>query len=190
MNILCLLGSPRPDGNSAAIARRFLKTAEKLGAKARVFELNNLNYTGCQACWACKTNLDRCILEDDLKEVLESLWAADVLVLATPVYFGDVSAQMKAFIDRTFCYFVPDYAKNPNRSRLAPGKKLVFIIAQGHPDETRFAGIFSRYEYFFKWHGFEDTYLIRACGIYHPGDAKKRKDIMKLAEDTANKIFS
>ena len=58
MRIICLLGSPRVKGNSAALAKRFCETAEKLGAKIQTFELNKLNYRDCQACMACKTKLD------------------------------------------------------------------------------------------------------------------------------------
>lgn len=62
MKIVCLLGSPRNDGNSATIAKRFCETAEKLGSQVQTFALNKLTYKGCQACKGCKTKSDRCIL--------------------------------------------------------------------------------------------------------------------------------
>ncbi|HEX9022985.1 MAG TPA: flavodoxin family protein [Geobacteraceae bacterium] len=165
MKIVFLLGSPRPEGNSSTIAGRLEATAAALGARTRMFKLNRLNYRGCQGCYACKKKLDRCILEDDLTEVLAQVAEADAVVLATPVYYGDVSGQLKCFIDRTFSYLVPDYITNPSPSRLAPGKKLVFIITQGQPDEALFSDIFPRYTNFMKWYGFAETRLIRACGI-------------------------
>ncbi|MGD9505996.1 MAG: flavodoxin family protein [Syntrophobacteraceae bacterium] len=55
MKIICLLGSPRKNGNSAAIAERFCETAKKSGAEVQTFALNELNFRGCQACMACKT---------------------------------------------------------------------------------------------------------------------------------------
>ena len=184
---MCLLGSPREKGNSAAIANRFCYTAEKLGAEVQTFALNKLEYRGCQGCMACKTKLDRCVLEDDLTEVLEAVRETDVLVLATPVYFWDVTSQLKAFLDRTYSYLVPDFMTNPNRSRLPSGKKLVFIQVQGHPDESMFNNVFPKFDYFFKGYGFSATHLIRACGVREPG-MKHAKDVMKLAEETAEKI--
>jgi multimeric flavodoxin WrbA len=89
MNIVCLLGSPRPKGNSAAIAGRFVETAETLGAEVRTFALNKLNYQGCQACMTCKTKLDKCVLKDDLADVLDAVHEADVLVMATAIYFRE-----------------------------------------------------------------------------------------------------
>ena len=186
MKIVCLSGSPRPDGNSARIAARFCDTAGKLGAVVKTFALNKLHYRGCQGCMACKAKLDRCILEDDLTQVLEAVRNADVLVIASPVYYGDLSSQTKAFIDRTYSYFVPDFHTNPKPCRLAPGKKLVFILTQGQPDESRYSDIYSRYEYFFvKRYSFSEGHLIRVCGMLDKDDIEARQDVFTLAEKTA-----
>ena len=182
MKVVCLLGSPRPEGNSATIARRVMKTAEGLGAETCVFELNKLTFRGCQACYACKTTLDHCILNDGLTEVLQAVKDADIIVYASPVYYGEITAQLKGFMDRTFSYLVPDYAINPQPSRLAPGKKLLFILTQGHPDTGKFANIFPRYDYFFKWNGFAETRLIRACGVGAQGVVNVPEDVLQEAE--------
>ncbi len=188
MKIVSLLGSPRKNSNSSIIAERFCTTAQRLGAEVQTFTLNDLNFRGCQACMACKTKLDKCALEDDLTEVLEAVRETDALVLASPVYFWDVSAQMKAFLDRTFSYLVPNFQDAPRPSRLEPGKKMVLILAQTNPDPDSFTDIFPRFDYFFKAYGFTETHLIRALGVPAPGDVKTREDVMKLAETTAEKI--
>lgn len=188
MKIVALLGSPRPNGNSAMIAKHFCDLADSLGAEVKAFTLNNLEYRGCQGCMMCKTKLDKCVLEDDLAEVLSAVRDAEILLLASPVYYGDVSSQLKAFIDRTFCYLTPDYTTNPNPCRLPPGKKLVFALAQGNPDEDRFADVFPRYDYFFKWYGFSESHLLRACGVREPGEVGNRSDVMELAEGLAKKL--
>ena len=189
MKVICLLGSPRSKGNSTAMAKKFCETAESFGADVTTFALNELNYRGCQACMICKTELDKCVLEDDLTEILDRLHDAEILVMATPVYYGDVSSQLKGFIDRTYSYLVPDYGTNPNPCRLSPGKKLVFIQAQGHPDESQFADVFPRYDFFFKWYGFSDSHLIRACGVFSEGDVDSREDVMKVAEEAAKRVM-
>jgi multimeric flavodoxin WrbA len=188
--IVCVLGSPRLQGNSAAIAKRFCEEAEKLGASVETFVLNKLSYRGCQGCMACKTKLDRCVLKDDLTQVLDAVREADVLVMASPVYYGDVSSQLKAFIDRTFSYLVPDFATNPNPSRLKPGKKLVFVLAQAQPDEKLFSDIYPRYESFFKWYGFDGSHLIRCAGVQAPGEAEKRADVMAQAAEVARALLA
>ena len=189
MKIVSLLGSPRSNSNSSAIANHFLKTAAALGAETRAFELNRLSYRGCQGCYACKKTHDICALKDDLTEVLAAVADADLVLLASPVYFGDITSQLKGFMDRTFSYLVPDYRTNPQPSRLAP-KKLVFVLTQGNPDEALFADIFPRFAAFLKWEGFTDAKLLRACGI-GPGsvDAAPEQSL-RLAEDTARQLLA
>ena len=188
MKIVCVLGSPRPKGNSFLMADRFCRTAEAAGAESQTFALNKLQYRGCQACMTCKTKLDRCVLKDDLAHVLDAIRDADILVMASPIYYGDVSSQMKGFIDRTFSYLVPDYDTNPQSSRLRPGKKLVIILAQGDPEGELYAGVFPRYASFFKWYGFNESYLIHACGVFGPGEVEGREEVMNQTAELARKL--
>ena len=190
MKIICLLGSPRPKGNSATVANHFCETAEKLGSQVQTFALNKLSFRGCQGCMTCKTKLDRCVLEDDLTQVLDAIHEADVLVMATPTYFAEISSQLKTFMDRTYSYLASDYLSNPRPSRLPPGKKLVFIQTQGQPEENMFTDVFQRYEGIFKWYGFGDTHLIRSCGVRQVDDPSSQEEAFKLAEETAEKLVS
>ena len=188
MKIVSLLGSPRPGGTSATIANHFTKTAESLGAQIRTFELNRLSYRGCQACYACKTGLDRCVLTDDLSGVLAAVQEADVVVLASPVYYGDITSQLKGFIDRTFSYLVPDYHSNPQPSRLGQ-KKLIIVLTQGNPDRATFSDVFPRYEMFLKWQGFTDVRLVRACGV-GPGRDEVPEAVLLEAEETVRQLLA
>jgi multimeric flavodoxin WrbA len=187
MKIVCLLASPRPKGNSTTIANRFLEKAQHLGGEIQRFSLNKLYYRGCQGCMVCKTKIDKCVLEDDLSVVLEAVRGADTLVIASPVYWYDINAQLKAFIDRTFSYLVPDYRTNPKHSRLKQGKKLVFILAQGA--ENPF-DIYPKYKSIFEYLGFEANALIHASGVRDIGDVNSRDDILAAADKSAEKIFS
>jgi multimeric flavodoxin WrbA len=190
MNITCLLGSPRTKGNSATIAHHFLETAENLGARVRTYTLNTMKFRGCQACMSCKTKLDHCAVIDDLTQVLDEIRGTDLLVLATPVYFHEISSQMKAFVDRTYSYFVPDFITSPVPSRLSSDKRLVFIQTQGQPDANMFDDIFPRYGGIFQRLGFPKQYLIRGCGLRDQNDILKRADILKEAEDLAGQILN
>lgn len=188
MKIVSVLGSPRQKANSSIIAEHFCSTAQELGAETRTFTLNDLNFRACQGCYACKKKLDRCVLEDDLTEVLDAVRETNILVLASPVYYWDVSAQMKAFLDRTFSFLVPDFMTNPRKSRLEPGKKLVLILAQNNPDKNSFPDIFTKFDYFFRAYGFTDTRLVRAFGVGSPGAVESHKDVLELAEKTAKDL--
>lgn len=187
MKVVAVLGSPRPNGNSATLARHFCETAEKLGAEVQTFALQELDYRGCIACMGCKTTSVKCVVEDDLTQVLDAVAETDVLVLATAVYYSDVTSQLKAFIDRTFSYLVPDFFTNPNPSRLSPGKALVFVQTQAF-DENQHTDVFVRYGGAFKAMGFGDGHLIRGCGLGGSGEAAGREELLKLVEETAQKV--
>ena len=135
MKIVAVLGSPRPQGNSSTLARAFLKAAGERGAEITEDPLNQMDFKGCQGCGGCKTKSQTCILEDDLTPVLQAVRDADLLVLASPVYFGDLSGQLKCFFDRTFSYINPDFS-----CRMPPGRlRLDMVLTQANPDPDEFA---------------------------------------------------
>lgn len=138
---------------------------------------------------ACKKTSEKCVVNDDLTAVLDAVQSADVVVLASPIYFGELTGQMKSFIDRTYSYLTPEFMQpDKKRSRLTPGKQLVFVLTQGQPDEKFFAEIFPRYSMFLKGYGFSQMHLIRACGVREPDAASKRQDVLKQVDEIAAKI--
>lgn len=190
MKVVTLLGSPRTNGNTATLAKAFNETAKMSGADVETFILNKFELKGCQACDACKTKSDQCVLEDDLAQVLEAVKNTDVLVLATPIYFADITAQLKMFIDRCYSYLEP-FETVPEASRLKPGKKMVLITAQNRTDDL-FAEVCAKYRMIFEFLGFKQSYLIRGCELMGVNDLKKknRDDLVELARETANKIIN
>lgn len=188
MKVLCILASPRKKGNSATIARRFLNVAEDRGATIETYILNELDYRACQACYACKTMLEHCALKDDLTPVLKALGECDLVVVATPVYFSDICAQAKAFIDRTFSFVNPDFKNRPDPTRFVPGKKMLWIITQEDSDEHH-NDIFQRYGALFKAYAGFDTHVIRAANVEAPGDVMNRQEIMATAQEMAQMLI-
>lgn len=189
MKIINVLGSPRTTGNSAAIAHALLEILQKHSNQVRTFELNKLTYQGCQGCMACKTNSGQCVTKDDLSGVLEEVSTSDVVVIASPVYFGEITAQTKGLIDRFYSYYTPDYRTNPNPSRLAPGKKLVLILSQGNPDEEAFAELIPRYSRILNRLGFNEIYPIRGLGMGPASNAGINETLRQLINDTALQIM-
>ncbi len=183
MKIVAVQGSPRPQGNSGTLARAFLDEARSRGAEITEYLLNKLDYRGCQGCLACKTEAEACILEDDAQDILEAIIGADILLLASPVYFGDLSGQLKCFFDRTYSYLNPDFS-----SRVPPGKKAVVVLTQANPDPDQFNDIFPRYERWLKLYGFDPVHLLRATDVRNPGDIQRQPAIMKQAVNLAREM--
>ena len=183
MKIVAVLGSPRPRGNSSTLARAFLQAAGERGAEITEYLLNDMDYQGCQGCGACKTKSEICVLEDDLAPVLQAIRDADLLVLASPVYFGDLSGQLKCCFDRTYSFFNPDFS-----SRVPPGKQAVMVLAQANPEETEFADIFPRYRRWLEMYGFDPIRLLRVTGVREPGEVASQTAALDAAAALAREL--
>lgn len=189
MNVVAILGSPRRQGNSSGLADACTTLIAEKGHNITTYNLNNLNYKGCQACDGCKTRSETCILKDGLSPVLEDAKIADIIVLATPVYWGEVSSQMKGFIDRTYSYLTPEFITGPKRHRLSAGKKLIFITTQGG-DEAMYDDIFPRYNSFFQQlEMFSDTKLIRGCDLSKVDDYRSQPALLTKMRETVEALL-
>ncbi len=108
--ILVLAGSPRKGGNSDILCDEFIRGAEESGNTARKLYVQELKIGPCRACYGCRKT-GSCVRKDDMAGLLERMIEADVIVLATPVYFYSMDGQMKVMIDRT----LPRYTQIKNK---------------------------------------------------------------------------
>lgn len=99
--VLILSGSPRKNGNSDILCDEFARGAVESGHRVEKIRVAAKEIHPCIACYHCRDNGGECVFKDDMSEVLQKMIDADVLVLASPVYFYSVDAQLKAVIDRT-----------------------------------------------------------------------------------------
>lgn len=99
--ILAIVSSPRQGGNSELLVDEFIAGAKESGHTTAKVALREKKIAPCLACEACLNNGGICVQKDDMKEIIEQIIAADVIVLSTPVYYYSISAQLKIMIDRT-----------------------------------------------------------------------------------------
>lgn len=100
--ILGICGSPHREGNTAYALRYALRIVEELGVTTRYISLRDLDIEFCDGCFACRSGC--CVYDDDMAQVYDALRACDGLILASPVYMGMVTGQMKVFFDRTVLF--------------------------------------------------------------------------------------
>ena len=98
--VLIISASPRKGGNSDILCDRFMQGAEEAGNTVEKVSLRDLKIGYCMACYGCR-GTKKCVQKDDMEELLSKMIEADVLVLATPVYFYSMDGQLKTMIDRT-----------------------------------------------------------------------------------------
>lgn len=99
--VLILSGSPRKDGNSDLLCNEFARGAREAGNQVEILRVAEKKVAPCIACYHCRDNGGECVFHDDEAEILQKMIDSDVLVLASPVYFYSIDAQLKAVIDRT-----------------------------------------------------------------------------------------
>ena len=100
-NVLILSGSPRKGGNSDLLCDEFMRGAKEAGNNVTKINVASKKIAPCHACYFCREHGGECAYKDDMAEILQAMIDADVLVLASPVYFYSIDAQLKAVIDRT-----------------------------------------------------------------------------------------
>lgn len=115
--IVILSGSPRKGGNSELLCDQFMRGATETGNQVEKIFVCDKSINYCTACDACQGNGGICVQKDDMAEILDNMISADVIVMATPVYFYTMNGQMKTLIDRTYA----SYTKISN-------KEIYFIM--------------------------------------------------------------
>ncbi len=116
--VLILSASPRKGGNSDLLCDQFVLGAKEAGHDAEKISLREKRINHCVACGACQNNGGTCVQKDDMAEVLDKMLSADVIVMATPVYFYSMNGQLKTLIDRTYARYTK-----------ISGKEMYFIMA-------------------------------------------------------------
>ena len=106
--VLILSTSPRRNSNSEALAQAFARGAAEGGNEVELVAMREKELRFCRGCFACQKT-GKCVLRDDMGEIVPKMEQADVLVFATPIYYYEMSGQMKTLLDRGNPLFVSDY---------------------------------------------------------------------------------
>jgi len=163
-SVLILSSSPRRGGNSDLLCDQFLKGAREAGNKAEKIFLKDKKINCCTGCSACG-DTGRCVQKDDMAEILEKMLAADVIVMATPVYFYTMAAQMKTLIDRT----VPVYTQ-------ISGKDFYFIVTAADTNKQEMERTLEGFRGFtYCLDGANEKGVVYGTGAWQIGDIKKSK---------------
>jgi len=196
MNVLAINGSPRKKWNTATLLERVLAGAAAKGATTELVHLYDLDYKGCRSCFECKRiggkNYGRCAVKDGLTPVLDRAFAADALILGTPIYFGAETGEFRSCLERLvfpFATYTPGYASIfPRKIRTA----LVYTMNVREQDIQAYsydkaisrmritlARVFGRCELFFATDTYQfDDYSKYLSTVWDAAaKAKRREDV-------------
>ena len=169
MNILILQGSPRANGNTAWMAEEYRKAAEAAGHMVTLVDVAHKKIAGCMACEYChgKGN-GACVQKDDMQELYPFLAEAEVLVLASPIYYFTMSAQIQAPIQRIYCMNKPGKLK-----------KMALLASSYSPNV--YDGAIGEYRGILNYWGVEDTGVVTSKNDEQKTDATRAK-ILQIVE--------
>ncbi|WP_378954268.1 flavodoxin family protein [Pelosinus sp. sgz500959] len=184
MNVLAIIGSPRKNGNTAAIVNAVCRGAVAVGHEVEIINVNDLTIHDCVGCNACKTGkIEYCVLNDDMQKLYPKIVTADCLVVGTPVYVGQMTGKMKNFFDRWYAFLDENH-----QLRHFPGEKYITVTSSGGPAEA----FQSLTDYFNYWLGdFFQMKLVKnivAGTLQAVDDINKQPEILQLAEKTGREL--
>ena len=105
MKILGIVGSKRKNGNTSALVMSALESAQGYGVETELIFLGDYSIKGCTGCEGCRDTY-KCVINDDMQKIYPLLMESDAIILGSPTYFYNVTADVKAFIDRCYCFEV------------------------------------------------------------------------------------
>jgi len=186
MKIIGFIASPRKVGNTAWIVNKILEGAKEKEAETQVWYSSELDIKPCQGCLGCVQN-DKCIINDDMQKLYEALEQADALVLGSPVYMGQMSAQAKIFTDRLFAQMTPRFS--PKFKEKNAGKKLVLAFTQGNPDPGFFQPYYDYTKHIFQLLEFDVQDVFVVAGTRNE-PAHEKKDLHTITKYIGSSLVS
>jgi multimeric flavodoxin WrbA len=166
MKILILNGSPRPNGNTKAMIDAFKEGAASKGHEVTEVDAASLNIHGCRACEYCHTKGGgKCVQQDDMQKIYPLLRQADVLVLASPIYYHGFSGQLKCVIDRFYAVGAPGELKL---------RKIAMLLSSG-ADHVYEGACYSFQKNFIEFLGLENAGILTAHGSENKSAAKLKE---------------
>lgn len=156
MKIIALQGSPNIDGSTAILVEEFARGAREAGHAVERVDVARLDVRPCTGCVACGYE-GPCVQRDGMSAVRSSLLAADMIVLATPLYYYGMSAQLKTVVDR-FCSF--------NASLTARHLKSALLAVAWNADDWTFEALAAHYRTLVRYLQMDDCGMVlgRGCG--------------------------
>ena len=159
MNIVILQGSPNRDGSTAILCEEFARGARQAGHDVERIDVAQADVHPCTGCVACGYGARPCVQRDGMAAILDKILAADVLALATPLYYYGMSAQLKAVIDR-FC--------SENSAITARRLKAALLTVAWNADDWTFEALEAHYKTIVRYLNMTDCGMVLGYGCGTP----------------------
>jgi multimeric flavodoxin WrbA len=181
--VLVLLGSPRKKGNSAILAGMIAKGARSAGATVETVFLHGLDIRPCTGCLKCQRPGARgCVIKDDMQSLYKAMHEAHAWVIASPVYWFTMSAQVKAWMDRSLAFTT--YAKDA-----FTGKQIAVAMSYGGDDpfDSGCVNALRTFQDAFSYVGSELVGMVYGSAM-EAGEIRANETLMQSAEALGKRL--
>lgn len=186
-HILVISGSPKKNGNTALLIKWLAQGIQSVQSSVEIIRAADLKHkvVGCNSCRACqKTETYRCVIKDEVSDCVARFLEADVIVMASPLYFYGVSSQLKAVMDRMFSLYKWNNEANTMQTPLK-GKTFVFL-GSGYED-VGFDVFEKPFQLTAEYTGMKyDSLVVKNAGV--SGNIIKQPGVEKKAFEFGKKI--
>ena len=190
VRILGLFGSPRRGGNTDILLEEVLKGAETEGASVERLYLSDFSITPCLECHGCD-DTGTCVISDDMEKIYPKLLEADIIILASPIFFYGVTAWAKSVIDRTQPFWIRKYRlKDPSLGKEGRKRKGFFISVGATRGKNLFEGAALTAKYFFDVINADYSGELLFKGIESEGEILTHPEILKQAFQAGKRLAS
>lgn len=173
--IVILNGSPRKTGNTSELVKAFTEGAESVGHEVVTFHLDSMNIHGCKGCFGGDNSKEcPCVQKDDMALIYPAVKAADVVVLASPLYYWNLSGQLRTAIDRLFALEEGD----GNLLRGNGKASVLLMAAEGHG----FEDVVLYYDHLMEHLRWKNLGSVLSGGNMDIGDIKGKKELSEAYE--------
>ena len=184
VKVLAFMGSPRKKGNVDTILDEIIKGVNDNNVEVKKYYLNDMNIKGCQGCLYCR-KVPTCAFKDDMIDIYEDIKSAEYIIIGSPVYICQVSAQTKLLLDRL--YPLTEINKSKHIPRFGQ-KKLIIVYTQAAPISFLFKKYFKYTAKHLKGMGLNHYKTIVVTKAFERNSTKKNFKVLKKAYKLGMKI--
>ncbi len=184
MKVLGIMGSPRIKSNTDLLLEEALKGAQSQQAEVEKLVVDKMKITPCREYYGCLKD-GNCVIRDDMDIIYPKLLEADGIIVASPIFFYGVTAQLKALIDRCQALWARRYVL---KTMPESGKKGAFIAVGATKGKQLFEGSILTIKYFFQAFGVEYSDELLARGVDKKGEIKEHPDMLKEAFELGKRL--
>jgi multimeric flavodoxin WrbA len=190
-NLLILVGSPRRNGNSAALATAVERGAAETGARVTLRFVDDFLSGFLRDCRTCRRDNGECGIADRFRALFfEDFLPAQGVVFCSPIYWYGLSAQMKAFFDRTFCYYAASYPDSARVITRMSGKRIGLALASEETYPGASLGIVHQIQEYSRYTHSEFVGVVRGVGNRRSEVTRDPDEPLRAAEDLGRAMFS